>query len=208
MKVYLCGGINGLTDSECKDWREYSKTKLSNTLDPMRRDYRGREDDCRNEIVELDKIDIDLSDALLVWYPKPSTGTDMEIFYAWEGGKQIYVVVPRESKISPWLKYHSDYITESLDGAIAQIQFVDKTTKEKNALSEVLGQFSREMLYKMFEKQKRGVGGWADPSCLVGLKESLKEHIEKGDMIDVANIAMFIWNLEGNKYLKNLPKVV
>ena len=52
--LYLCGGINGLSDSDCTDWREFCKKQLEHThkiLDPMRRDYRGREDQCVNEIV-------------------------------------------------------------------------------------------------------------------------------------------------------------
>jgi hypothetical protein len=43
--IYLCGGINKLSDSEAKDWREAAKSELSGTyklLDPMRRDYRGQ----------------------------------------------------------------------------------------------------------------------------------------------------------------------
>ena len=47
--VYLCGGINGLSDEDCTDWREATKAELYNHfnfLDPMRRDYRGREAEC------------------------------------------------------------------------------------------------------------------------------------------------------------------
>jgi hypothetical protein len=43
MKVYLCGPINGRSDDDCKGWREYAKERLPDTLDPMARDYRGRE---------------------------------------------------------------------------------------------------------------------------------------------------------------------
>jgi len=43
--TYLCGGINGLNDSQCKNWREEAKELLgTETLDPMRNDYRGIED--------------------------------------------------------------------------------------------------------------------------------------------------------------------
>jgi hypothetical protein len=57
MLVYLAGAINGCTDDECKDWRELVKSIIGveKTLDPMRRDYRGVELDCINEIVEGDK---------------------------------------------------------------------------------------------------------------------------------------------------------
>jgi hypothetical protein len=44
--IYLCGGINKLSDSEATDWREAAKARLSGRytfLDPMRRDYRVRE---------------------------------------------------------------------------------------------------------------------------------------------------------------------
>src|SRR4030042_2434090 len=78
--IYLCGPINGCTDEECKDWREFAKLKLLYpVLDPMRRDYRGIEVDCSSEIVEGDKFDLDSSSHLLVNYEKPSVGTSMEI---------------------------------------------------------------------------------------------------------------------------------
>lgn len=121
MKVYLCGPINGCTDEECKDWREYVKTQLPDTIDPMRRDYRGREDDFVQEIIWGDKLDIRASDALLVMYDKPSVGTSMEVMYAWQEGKTIVVVAPKGARISPWLKFHSNAIVHSLDRAIELI---------------------------------------------------------------------------------------
>lgn len=75
MKIYLCGPINGCTDEECKDWREAAKKRFPETIDPMRRDYRGRETECVNEIVELDKLDVNDCDVMLVNNPKPSVGT-------------------------------------------------------------------------------------------------------------------------------------
>lgn len=117
MKTYLCGPINGCTDEECKDWREAAKKVLSETVDPMVRDYRGREDECVKEIVELDKQDIDGCEALLVNYDKPSVGTSMEVFYAWQTGKFIVIVCKEGTKISPWLKYHSSKIVHSFEEA-------------------------------------------------------------------------------------------
>ncbi len=52
------------------------------------------------------------------------------------------------------------------------------------------------MAKKLYEKSKRDhSGGWWNPEeCTVNqLRESLKEHVEKGDMVDVMNIAMFIY---------------
>lgn len=118
--VYLCGGINGLTDDECTSWREEAKKKLNcDTLDPMRRDYRGREDDKYAEIVVKDKYDIDLSDILLVNATRPSWGTAMEVLYA-HMKKKIVVSVVGDS-ISPWLRYHSTYLEKSLDDAVRRI---------------------------------------------------------------------------------------
>lgn len=126
MKIYLAGPINGCTDADCKDWREYVKTILPDTLDPMRRDYRGREDDCSKEIVEGDKADINCSSILLVNFPSASAGTCMEIIYAWERGRTVVVVIPPGIvNISPWIKYHSHYITNSFDDAI---QYIKKMT--------------------------------------------------------------------------------
>lgn len=119
--VYLCGPINGCTESEAKDWREYVKTRLPFTLDPMRRDYRGREEENLNELVELDKIDVMKSDVLLVNYDKPSVGTSMEVIFAWERGKVIVVVCREGAKTSPWLRYHSHALFHTFDEAIAYI---------------------------------------------------------------------------------------
>jgi nucleoside 2-deoxyribosyltransferase len=122
MKVYLCGPINGCTDEECKDWREAVKARLPNTLDPMRRDYRGVEDEKYEEIVEGDLDDIKDSDLLLVNCSSPSWGTAMEIRDAFLQDKPVIVVCPTAMKISPWLRYHSTRIVHSFDDAIAWIE--------------------------------------------------------------------------------------
>jgi nucleoside 2-deoxyribosyltransferase len=120
--IYLAGPINGCTDEECKDWREDSKKYFGeeNTLDPMRRDYRGRELENVKEIVEGDKADIDQATIVLVNHPKPSTGTDMEIMYAFNRKKKIIAVVPHK-KISPWLAYHAHKIFFSFENALTYI---------------------------------------------------------------------------------------
>jgi hypothetical protein len=104
--IYLCGPINGCTDAEANDWRELVKVRAPyfEYLNPMRRDYRGKEAESVNEIVTLDKIDIANSDALLVNYDKPSV-----------------VVCRPDAVIGPWLRYHSHKITHSFDDAIIAI---------------------------------------------------------------------------------------
>ena len=120
--LYLAGPINARTDTECKEWREYVKTHLPNIkiLDPMDRDYRGRELEPHivDEIVEQDKADIENSETVLVYFDRPSVGTAMEIHFAKMLRKFIVVVDVSDAPLSPWLIYHSDRIVKTLDEAI------------------------------------------------------------------------------------------
>jgi hypothetical protein len=106
--VYLCGGINGLSDADATDWREQAKQWLSGIeiLDPMRRDYRGVEDSHVDEIVKGDIKDIAESRYVLAMCTRPSWGTAMEIFLAYNAGRSVFIIIP-SGPISPWLKYHS-----------------------------------------------------------------------------------------------------
>ena len=68
-----------------RKWRDIAGKILSpqfTLLDPMRRNFRDREVDSSNEIVEFDLQDIRDADIILVNYAKPSIGTSMEVFYA------------------------------------------------------------------------------------------------------------------------------
>lgn len=119
---YLCGPIQGCTDKECKDWREYVKNRLKYpTLDPMARDYRGKEDTHSKEIVEGDIADIDRSYALIVNYIRPSVGTSMEIFYARSKHLHVYVVCAEDTVISPWLRYHTTAFFRSFDAVCSYL---------------------------------------------------------------------------------------
>lgn len=128
--VYLAGPINGCTDDEANGWRQGFMESLPgfDFLDPMRRDYRGREDECVDEIVEGDKQDIDNCDVFLAYCWQVSWGTAMEIYYAWRGegrrlpGPRIVLVIPEGQRISPWLRYHSDVIVPTLAQAAELIR--------------------------------------------------------------------------------------
>ena len=122
MKIYLCGPINGCTDSEAIDWRERVKDYFPQTIDPMVRDYRGREQQDYREIVDLDKRDVRTADVILVNYSKPSVGTAMEVFYAWTIGKPVIVWCARSAVVSPWMRYHSTTFVYSLDEAVEKLQ--------------------------------------------------------------------------------------
>ena len=123
MRIYLAGPIFQCEDHEAIAWREEAKANLDGfeVIDPMERDYRGATDENHKKIVEDDKALIDSCDILLVNHLKPSVGTSMEILYAWERGKKIYLIC-EDGEISPWLIYHSDKIFSSLNDAIDHIK--------------------------------------------------------------------------------------
>ena len=51
------------------------------------------------------------------------------------------------------------------------------------------------MKQKLFRKYFEGYTGWDNPSWTPDkIMKALKDHIEKRDMVDVANFAMFLWN--------------
>ena len=91
-----------------KDWRTRAKERLAGRfilLDPLRRNFRDREIDSANEIVEFDLQDVRDADLLLVNYCKPSLGTAMEVFYASHDlGKFVIAFSPLSyADCSPWM---------------------------------------------------------------------------------------------------------
>lgn len=126
MSIYLCGGINGLSDGDCKDWREEAKRLLAplECLDPMRRDYRGREAGLANEIVKNDLDDIRQCTCVLVNASRPSRGTAMEIRIAAEMGRPV-VAFGAGDRPSPWLVYHAE-LQPSLHLAVERVLEIAK----------------------------------------------------------------------------------
>lgn len=124
--LYLCGPINGRTTADATGWREMVKANWpGKTLDPMRRDYRGRELEpgIAKEIVEGDIEDIQLSDAVLVFFDKPSVGTAMEIFYAKHSlDKPTVIVNVSDKPLSPWIVHHADFIVDNVTGALQWLE--------------------------------------------------------------------------------------
>jgi len=126
MRVYLCGPIFEKTNDECRGWRSYA-TEIADqysidVFNPMRRDYRGVQQENQSSIVVLDKREITLSDVLLVNWQGPSAGTSMEIIYAYDLGKPI-VLVYQGKPLSPWVEYHVTQIVPDLDDAFYWINY-------------------------------------------------------------------------------------
>lgn len=56
--------------------------------------------------------------------------------------------------------------------------------------------FYQACLRKLAKKRQEGRGGWNKPEAvsIEQLQDMLLDHVTKGDMVDVGNIAMMIWN--------------
>lgn len=121
MRVYLAGPINGKTDAQAMGWRQIVKQALANRgitfVDPMARDYRGREAENVPAIVRGDKRDIDGCDLVLAYCWTASVGTSMEIHYAstrrlsWRRLLRLRLRVPVLAvcppPVSPWIADHA-----------------------------------------------------------------------------------------------------
>ena len=127
-KIYLSGPImDALAGNEAASWRERAKARLAENfvlLDPMRRNFKDREVDSANEIVEFDLQDVRDADILLVNYNKPSIGTSMEVFYAaFDQGKFVISFSPFSfENCSPWMVRFSTKILPSLEDACTYIR--------------------------------------------------------------------------------------
>jgi hypothetical protein len=79
---------------------------------------------------------------------------------------------------------------------------------EEILLRDLVSRASKEMERVLLDRMHRGKGGWNDPGNLPMLLESLHKHmvpnidwetgkalIDPENMIDIMNIAAFLWNL-------------
>ena len=119
VKIYLAGALLNY-EEEAPKWRAYVKEKLGHKviyLDPIEESAIGKNS---SDIINQDKQMISMSDIVLVDWAKISAGTSMEIIYAWENDKTIYVI-DSGAPISIWVEYHATEIFESVDDAIDRI---------------------------------------------------------------------------------------
>ncbi len=126
-KIYLCGPIMDEHEGQARAWRTKAKELLSRDfilLDPMRRNFKDREVDSANEIVEFDLQDIRDADIVLVNYNKNSIGTSMEVFYASHDLKKFVVAfTPFSFKdSSPWMVRFCTKLLPDLEAACAYIK--------------------------------------------------------------------------------------
>ncbi len=126
-KIYLCGPIMDEHEGIARAWREEAKKLLTDEfklLDPMRRNFKDREVDSANEIVEFDLQDIRDADIVLVNYSKSSVGTSMEVFYASHDLQKFVVAFSPFSfqDCSPWMVRFCTKILPTLEDACRYIE--------------------------------------------------------------------------------------
>lgn len=131
--VYLAGSIAGHKDIDsANEWRLQAEQVLGEAgyrvLNPLRGKLYGQEY-TSEEIVARDLLDIAQSEILLVEMDNLGMayiGTSMEIRYAFEQHKEIYLW-GKASLESHWLRYHQTKRFETLEEAL---EFLVKQTKE------------------------------------------------------------------------------
>lgn len=76
----------------------------------------------------------------------------------------------------------------------------NKSLRDMHPDSLSVDYFADRMKEKLQDKRNEGKQGWHDPNqcSLKYLSKLLKEHIEKGDPVDVANFCMMIY-MRGGK---------
>lgn len=126
-KIYLCGPIMDEADGHARAWRQKAAELLGGDfllLDPMRRNFKDREVDSANEIVEFDLQDVRDADIVLVNYSKSSVGTSMEVFYASHVlHKFVIAFSPFTFKdCSPWMVKCCTKILPTLEEAAVYIR--------------------------------------------------------------------------------------
>jgi len=118
-KVYLAGGIFGLSDEDARAWRTrvtqiLEKSKLT-VIDPMERDCRGVEDELSDSIVARDLKFLRMCDAVVVNLSTAGCGTAMELVYAKLWGIPVVGFNSTLKPISPWLKTHSRQVVNIIE---------------------------------------------------------------------------------------------
>ncbi len=124
-RVYLAGPINGKTDFECRAWRLSVTTSLPEgweAIDPMARDYRGREMEMgvAQQIVDADKADIRRCDAVIANVRTPSAGTSMEVMWAHLLGIPVFAIA--NERVSPWIAAHSFLVVSNETQAVSALK--------------------------------------------------------------------------------------
>ena len=116
MKAYLAGPIDNCTIEECTAWRRDLAERLRplgiTCLDPTHN--MSAKIGNPGKIVRGDKMSILEARIVIAYCPFPSVGTSMEILFAYERARRVYVV-SAQNALSPWITYHATRIFRDFD---------------------------------------------------------------------------------------------
>ena len=133
MRVYQAGAINGCSDAVATGFRREMQQRLQSGVtwvDPMARDYRGKEEGKSAEIVEPDLAEIQTCDLVLADCSQKGWGTAMEIAYAAAVfGLPVVAYVPFGQSVSPWIDYHAKKVLRSALEAESAVGYFAATGK-------------------------------------------------------------------------------
>ncbi len=68
--------------------------------------------------------------------------------------------------------------------------------EERKELEEAFDCFTKNMWIEIMKKLGQGYLGWDNPDMQQYMKEQISNHLAKDDWVAVANLAMFLDNLE------------
>lgn len=139
-KVYLAGGISGLTKKEASEWRNTATDFLRKynirTLDPMLTNHVHDPGDeayeidysrpsCNNKVFDEDISLINNSSVLFARLDTArSIGTPWEIGYAWGRGIPVILVVKLDLLHHPFIQRTTPYIYNDWEKALLQVPSV------------------------------------------------------------------------------------
>lgn len=74
---------------------------------------------------------------------------------------------------------------------------------DMRALGELVHRFAGAMRPKLYDKAVEGYTGWNDPANRDMIRQKLLANAERGDWVDVANLAAMLWGLEQSRERAN-----
>lgn len=165
IRIYLAGAINGRSDKDCKAWRNEAKHLHKNCIDPMDRDYRGRESLNVSTIVSEDMCAIQEADAMMVHYDGPSAGTCMEIFYmAFNLKRPVALIDVSGSPLSPWVAHFITYHCRGIAEAIHRLKMHYGETDNNEV--DVIRERNTALTDALIECRNLNLNQYFEPICL------------------------------------------
>lgn len=120
-RVYLAGPMNGCTDAEVREWRDWFKQcDMFEWVDPSLRDMRGKELELGPETCDADLEEIDSCEAVVANCWKKSDGTISEMQWAWIGERSVIAICQDPNR--PWVRKWSDEVCSNKEAALQKLK--------------------------------------------------------------------------------------